>query len=119
MRAHFQYSDGAQPDLSYHHACAKYVWWFISAILPNKSSHLHTNKRGGSIQHQRLHRVNGEKVDTNGFSFPELHGLDWTGRRVPFARKLSIPGLANRPFSRRLIYNIEELNRGLVLSVDR
>lgn len=37
-------------------------------------------------QHQCLHRMKGEKVDTKGFSFPELHGLDWPGRRVILAR---------------------------------
>lgn len=45
MRDHFQYSDGAQPDLPYNHARGKYVWWFISALLSDRSSHLRTNKR--------------------------------------------------------------------------
>lgn len=40
----------------------------------------------GSSQHHFLHRVKVEKVDMEGFSFPELHGLDWPGRRVLLAR---------------------------------
>lgn len=43
-------------------------------------------KERGSRQHQFLHSVKVEKVDLKGFWFPELHGLDWPGRRVTFAR---------------------------------